>query len=457
MKKQILVSALMISLLLCACASSTPTAPNHETLPHTCTYPCEVCALCCDANCVKEACSQKCPGHKETAYAFSGKCYITTDTTSVDTGTVVYDIGPNIFVPGNLEDTTQTIVPIIEQVSGLQFEGAGYARDTFPDGKVHVTVTRDMLYNEASGSEVGNAYATALDHAYVSPGDLLIGHSYATIHELSHVLMYRQTEWDHSQLLNEGFAEYTTYLVLSELAQSDPESAMYFNPAAQCLHNMTIDNYQELYDQPLEYWFDHTFEYSGNGNYSIGFRFMAYLQDVYGDYSKWIPAFEELYSFRIHGAAYSGMTTAEDQITVLKTAYGDGVLANFYPWLEENTARFDTYSLTDFANLHNAANLYWYPNFNEITASKTALKRLEYADLYIDLTGLRLYLQDYKSMDISSLQLKTSSPVLVYLYREDGSYTTAVTKSPVSLEGIQYIKLVGHGKVSTLEIIGAMQ
>ncbi len=70
------------------------------------------------------------------------------------------------------------------------------------------------------------------------------------------------------------------------------------------------------------------------------------------------------------------------------------------------------------------------------------------------LETVRKYLSEYKGRDVSGLHLDCSEPVLVNLYRSDGSYTCQLVQSKVSLEGISYIKLVGEGKLTYLRIAG---
>jgi len=363
MRRMFLSYALVLVMILCTACGQVPepepiTEPEPVTLPvvatqpteHACDSICKLCGACTDAQCAETACSGKCPGvHREEVYQFPDGDYITDRAVSVDTGTLVFDIGKNVYVPGNLDGMAESLVIALEKVSGLDFDGAGYAQSAFSDGKVHVNVSRDLLYagipehswyTGLQTSEQGSAYASSGTHVALSPGDLFVGNSYAIAHELGHMLMYRQSEWAHSQLLDEGFAEYTTYLVLKELEETVPETAVYLEQSTYTITNVEIYDYGKLYEQPLEYWFENSFEYSGNGNYAVGFRFMNYLHDVYGDYSKWICAFEEMYSFRQRNG-YSDQSSVEQQIEVLKTAYGADVLDGFYPWLKENLARFD--------------------------------------------------------------------------------------------------------------------
>ena len=480
MKKRYFVGILAAMLLLCtACGHDgqmqettigTETVPVQETqtLPaHECSSKCETCYGCTDGACLEEPCAVKCTGvHKEEPYEFPTGDYFTEAPVSVDTGTLVFDIGTNVYVPAHLEDTAKTIVAAMEKVSGLDFDGLGnYARSAFSDGKVHVNVTRDSLYagNPAHAdwyqglqtSEVGNAYASAGEHAVVSPGDLFLGNSYAVIHELSHMLMWRQSEWSYSQLLNEGFAEYTTYLVLQELEQNAPNTAFYLDDSEHITYNMEIYDYEKLYEQPLEYWFENTFEYSGNSNYVIGFRFMAYLLDVYGDYSKWIPAFEEAYSYQTR-MSYSDVSDTEKQIQILKDVYGENVLDNFYPWLRKHPDQFDANRYFEPVDRTGADCVNWYPYYSSIE-TLARMDAMEYEDLYIHLGTLRQYISEYKQDDISELQLVTSAPVKVRLYQEDGTYTTVMSEQPIPLEGISYIKLVGQGKLGWLEAAGGFR
>ena len=449
---------------LCTDAACTDPACAEKCMGHhVCAASCPICSLCTDEACSEPVCREKCPGlHQEAVFEFSQGDYITTDTISIDTGTLVFDIGANIYVPGNMEETAQAMAAVMEQVSGLTFDENGYANSHYADGKVHVNVTRDALYagmdwyNGLASSEMGNAYADPRTHALLSPGDLFLGNSKAAVHELSHVLMFRQSEWSHSQLLNEGFAEYTTYLTMQELDNTNMEAGFYLDRPTQCLLDMSIYEYDKLFEHPLEYWFENTFEYSGNANYAIGFRFMAYLHEVYGDYSKWITAFEETYSYGTYAHGNSNSSAAR-QIEVLKATYGADVLDNFYPWLQSHLEQFDEMLYyTTYRDMTSVNGINLYPVYNAFEA-RVSLTTFTYSDLYINLETVRKYVGEYKGDDLSNLSLVASGPVEVNLYQADGSYTTVTTEAftAVSLEGIRYIKLVGTGTMNRLEISGS--
>lgn len=472
MKKAVLCCMLALILIFCCACGQVGIAPEPTAEPtqsHICTNLCEVCGICTDENCT-----------------IFREDYITTEPISVDTGTLVFDIGENVYVPGSLPEMGKIISAEMEKATGLNFDGAGYGRDYFPDGKVHVNISRDRLYvgkdwyTGLPTSEVGNAHADPVEHVFISPGEFLLGHGYAIVHELAHVLMFRQSEWSHSQLLNEGFAEYTTFLVLSDLEKTNPQAAFYLDESTNCVENMWIDDYDKLFERPIEYWFENTFEYAGNANYAVGFRFMAYLHEMYGDYGKWIPAFEQQYCYK-YSTVGSNTSTVERQIEVLKATYGEDVLDNFYPWLKENLERFEP----DIHYLHvrdltSAGEINWYPGFNA-HESVAEIDNLKYKDLYIDLEPMRKYLSEYKQHDSSDLLLVTSEPVEVSLHRADGTCTTVMTNSqkleePITiaqwsrecawsylytttdmvlpLDGISYIKLVGEGELELMQIIG---
>ena len=104
-------------------------------------------------------------------------------------------------------------------------------------------------------------------------------------------------------------------------------------------------------------------------------------------------------------------------------------------------------------------NIYpFYGAFEEVIFQEC----MQYDNLYINLEPARKYIEEYKGMDASELTLRVTNPyygwtenIRINLYRADGSYVQIITgDEPVSLEGISYIKLVGEGKLTRLEISG---
>lgn len=437
----------------------TEPAPVESTEPiPDCPEKCLICGLCTDEACGNPVSHERCPGHQEAPFSFPQGDYITTADISCDTGSIVFDIGQNIYVPGNLESVSEAPYSALESASNLNFDGNGYGREHFQDGRIHCLVSRDQLYvNEpwytgSRNSEVGAAFADSYFHAAIAPGDLYIVQPSSIAHELAHVLMFRQSEWSHCQLLDEGFAEYTAYKALLELEKTKPEAAFYLGGSEESIYNMAIYDYSKLYEHPIEYWFENTFEYSGNENYTIGFRFMAYLESVYGDYSKWISEFEQAYCLRTNRDS-SDADSVEHQLDALKTAYGDDVFDLFYPWLLDNEKQFNQPNYPLNIDLRCVDGINLYPTFCA-GESVVRIQKLQYSDLYINLETVRKYLSEYKSIDPSELKLVTSEPVVIYLYQADGAYTAVKTNVPIPLEGISYIKLVGEGALESLLVTG---
>ena len=231
MKKMALIM-LLVTMVVVNCACLSNDLDGSIDLPdlsytETCRYYCGLCDKCMDTSCTNSMCAEKCQGHTEEIKVFSDGDFITTEPISIDTGSAVIDIGANVYVRGDLAQRVEEIIAAIEKVSGLDFDGNGYGRDLYTDGKIHITANRDenQLY-----AELSTAYAGRSSHAFVSPGDLLICGGYAIVHELAHVLMFRQQGWFHSQLMDEGFAEYTTYLALKELQAADPSYQVSLSP-----------------------------------------------------------------------------------------------------------------------------------------------------------------------------------------------------------------------------------
>ena len=389
---------------------------------------------------------------------FSDGDFITTEAISIEAGDLVFDIEPGIYVPGNIEELALSLMAAVEKVSGLDFDGAGkgFCQSNFEDGKIHIRVTRDIIdipeNDPMKKSEVATAYAAEDEHVVIPPGDLLLGNSYAISHELGHMLNYRHTQWGHCRMLQEGFAEYTAYLTLKELEECDPVTAYYLEPSTYSLYCMVIDNYDLLYKYPIEYWFENEFSGSGNGLYSVGLRFMAYLHEVYGDYTKWMTEFESVHK------TYSPFNSeVKDQIQIFKKVYGDDVLDNFYPWLQEHQDMFGGHEIgrvyTDRTALE-SINL--YPEYNAIEYV-ARLDSVKYKDLYINLETTRKYINEYKQDDASDIYLVTRNELKLGLYQADGSYTfvTTMPMEPVPLDGISYFKLIGEGEVERLEIRGS--
>lgn len=451
----------MVSLAGCSTETKETVIVQTETgtqtpMPaHVCEKVCSVCGLCEDVTCTENACRDKCTGQSEKPEVVFND-YITTQDIELNLEKAVYHIGENVYVSGNLESNTNKAMNVIEQISGLSFEVNEYPSEEFTDGKTHIFINKDLLYSGAEwydgldSNEFGGAYEVN-GIVWAAPGDLLLGNSNTIIHELCHALMWRQSPWYHGTTLNEGFAEYTTYLVLQEMEEKYPELAVRFDESATSINNMFM-SYEELYEQPIEYWFENSYEYAGNGNYAVGFRFMAYLHDVYGDYTDWIVNFEKEYPFK-NKNQIDDESALEQRITILKQTYGEDVLDNFYSWLKEHVNDFEEQErkMIDISDLQE---INIYPRYDAIQ-QKLFLDYIKYNNLYINLEPAKKYIEEYKGMDASKLVLWMPEKMEVHLYHTDGRCTQTTTDgNSISLEGISGVKLVGEGTVERLEISG---
>jgi len=389
-----------------------------------------------------------CDLEREVALTFS-QGHITTSPETVETTACTFHIAENIYVPEYLTKLPAPITKSLEQVTGLSF----YAADSYLDGTVTVNVDRNSIYEQFPESELGQPFATADGNVYISPGNLFLYEDPTLVHELSHCLQYAQYPILFPTILAEGFAEYTTYNALIYLQENNPDINYYCGNPNYILYNLQCFDYDALYAQPLTYWFDNNFPQAMNGNYAIGFRFMAYLDAVYGDYTLWIKKFSSIYPEPVE----SQFVSSEDCISVLKTAYGDDVLDNFYPWLQENESLFawepwipygDT-AETSLFDLTATNSLILYPRFaagdNSIYATNLGFG-IKYHNLYCDLSEARKYLTEYKGQENTSFTIQFYDEVVINFYDTNGTLVKQESGYDFILdESISYFKLVGEG------------
>ncbi len=375
--------------------------------------------------------------------------HITTAPETIETTAFIFNIDENIYVPGYLTKVAAPVSQALEQVSGLSF----YATDSYLDETVPVNIDRDSIYEQFPESELGQPFATADGNIYIAPGNLFLYDDPTLVHELSHCLQYAQYPTLFPTILAEGFAEYTTYNALIYLQENNPDINYYCGNPNYILYNLQCFDYDALYAQPLTYWFDNPFPYAMNDNYAIGFRFMAYLHAVYGDYTLWLKEFSSIYPEPLE----SQFVSSEDCILVLKAAYGDDVLDNFYPWLQENENLFvwePFIPQTDIAetaifDLTATDALTIYPRFtaegNSILGVSPGFG-IKYLNLYFDLNEARKYLSEYKGRTDTTLTMLFDMPTTVNFYDENGTLLRQETGVQFILEeNVSYIKLVGEG------------
>ena len=250
----------------------------------------------------------------------------------------------------------------------------------------------------------------------------------------------------------EGISTYTTYKTQKYIAQYYPDLIPIVGTINQSIVNYSISNYSKLYEYPLEYWMENTFEFSGNTNYSIGFRFAWYLDEVYGDYTKWIFEYEKVNPYD-RANTKTNKLPIEEQIKAFKLAYGEDVFEGFYAWLKENEKLFKNNYPVD---LSVAEKIQFYPTcaYREIYYSFSGGS---YNDLYIGIDSGRYYLNEYKGKNTDEMALNIDPGIIVELYDGEGRLLRAESSQreiSIKLEGVSFIKLVGSGHFNRIDFLG---
>lgn len=389
--------------------------------------------------------------------------YITERKEFVDIGEVRILLDKDMYVPSYAGEYMQKLVDALEEVSGLSFFKA---KNNEYKITVNVEKTEPYEYDDfISEGELGSAWAALFEtkDLNISSGDLFLGMSEALAHEMSHTLHAAQNTRSFCQMLNEGFAEYNCYKAVQYLEKNAPEVAYALNWSGSSINNMDIPDPSTVYTQTVEYWMenDFPFEYSGNGPYSLGFRFMAYLEDVYGNYSEWLV---QSANVPCVGNDYP----VEDQIKILKAVYGEDVLDGFYPWLKKNEDRFTANYFPERTkpvyDMTGADSINLYPHFynwecpSELTLNPLTVK---YDNLYINMMEYKKYLSEYKgrSLDNLKLDIMWAEGGCVELFDNNGVSMGERTCEEgetlsVDLDGVGCILLKGEGSVYDFTVSG---
>ncbi len=377
--------------------------------------------------------------------------FITDDTTYINTGHVILVVEKGIFVPYNLIEKIENAFLAMESSAGI----------TFKNNYLTVFVETNPI-NENDESEFSGgayAYSDGSGIIYIASGDMPLGNSYTFLHEASHALLHSHTVKFSSQVTSEGFAQYNTYKCLKNLEADAPEIAYYYSTSTSASSDMSISDPSSVYTESIEYWMENGFpiEYSGNGSYSVGFRFMAYLDNVYGNFSSWIDLCNNAET------GFDHLLTVEQEVEILKAAYGDDVFDNFYPWLKKNEHLFEYY-ITDSPDydLTKADYVELYPFFMGFDCATTLVNGayISYDNLTVNLLETRKYLSEYKNRDLSSLKLRfiwgDGEQTIELFDLKGNSMGTVTEESEIPLKDVGKIVFVGKGTVRNVEIVGYM-
>ena len=197
-----------------------------------------------------------------------------------------------------------------------------------------------------------------------------------------------------------------------------------------------------------------TYDISANGKYSVGMRFMNYLDNVYGSHSKWIKYYESIDPYYANKYADQKIDINK-QYNVLKITYGNNVFNGFYNWLRNNEKKLyqdpisREYACYDLTKLqYTYLYPYFYNNGNRPTLNLFHV--ISYNNLYISIEETRNYLYNYKKKDVSNLRIIFQKEIEVSLYDSNDNLIMNKIDDEFSLVGVAYIKLVGEGKIGDI-------
>ena len=368
---------------------------------------------------------------------------ITTGETVLKTKHLRFEIPENVYIPENFVENVDVLTSAIENLSGMKFEG----NSNYSPELIKVTVKK-MTDTER---ELGGASAGP-DGVNMCSGDML--DLYTLVHECSHALQFNQSQWFYCTWAMEGISTYTTYKVQKYVEENYPNLVPSVGSVDQSFVNFTITDYEELHSHPMEYWVENTLKGSWNDNYPIGFRFMWYLEETYGEYTKWIYEYEKMNPY-YRSNDMGNVVKTEDQIQIFKTVYGENVFDEFYLWLKENQELFESGVVAD---LSRAEKIQVYPTCAYSGIFYSLGFGFRYQDLLVEIDPGREYLEKYKGKNTKDMVLYVDSGTALELYDAEGNLLKTVgteeSFEPIALEGVSSVKLVGSGTMSQFVIEG---
>ena len=366
---------------------------------------------------------------------------VTAEPTVITTDHLILDIPRQVYIPEHLRDTLNIVTAAMEEVSGLKF--AGNPQYTTGLWKVNVIKLEDR--DNEFFTPVADAHA-----AYVAPGHLVDMSD--MIHECVHGLHFSQSPWLRSLIADEGISTYTTYKVLAYIEEHYPELVPYVASVNQLFTNYMMEesDLEKLYEYPIEHWFETSFTYGCNNEYSVGFRFMWYLDDVYGNYTQWIIDYEKLHPYDPNVV---GELPVEEQLKAFRMTYGDDVFDGFYPWLKEHEDLFSERRI----DLTAAEQIQLYPLLYPIGMFYNTI-RCDYRDLYIEFETGKNYIDHYLGLSSDGMVLILMGNVVAELYDESGRLLRTEDAAngilSISLDEVGLIRLVGEGSIDVLRVTG---
>ena len=378
--------------------------------------------------------------------------YITKEQTRIETEYLIFDIEPNIYIVPGLAEKADAVFRAMEKVTGRSVKDGKYY-----NGKINVIVSRYESNNtkaENSGRTEGGE-----DTVWLAPSDLFIEDGYSFTHELGHAFNREFTGGFAGTVMDEGFAAYTELKIMDLLAEKNPNLGAMLGSSDKVRYNMTVDDYEVMYEKSVEYWIKHAdeaYDFCWNGAYGLGFRLMGYLEEKFGNYTSWFENYDEIAAARAKSSGLEQIDELEEKtianlaIRALKNTYGESVIDDFYAWMQENEyGRFDGDDYYEKSNSFAAVTEFTVYPFYWWADNKTKIpggEKTEYSDLKVNIAPAEYYLREYKGEDTSNLILNVSEGTTVELYDIDGKLIDTVKNTQIPLAGVAAVKLVGKGE-----------
>ncbi len=277
---------------------------------------------------------------------------------------VRYIVDEGLFIRFDEVELTDAISEVIENVTGLKYKN-----------KINIFVkanTPNVTYLN------GDIYLSGIDLVGIDP---MAGDMMTTVHELAHALYLQNGgNTDINELFVEGFATYTEVKAMDFVVENNIEQLKWLTDYFGYYLNMVITDANILTSEQLTYWMNNRYPACMNGNYGLGAAYMAYLDNVYGDYSSWIDKMG------------NGFLTSDEQISLVNSVYPQNTESMFYTWISEN---IDTYTPKGINVYECNAELlkllgdtYWYKNYNYSVENAYGIRfntELGYDETYIEM------------------------------------------------------------------------
>ena len=366
------------------------------------------------------------------------------------TNSVFYSFARPVYVVDGYVEKMQALYDAVETVTGLSFRKRVSKLD-MEEQLVWITLKNMFVEGAHEDADMGLDGAFPEDrNVNISQGSALLGHEDEPVAGLASVLQVDNAYHRFNGLYSAGFSAYTAYKVQKHLEENDPQLAMVSRDSTESWMNYYIHyGLDTLIQKPMDHWIrnsDSLWEFViGNGTTSVGFFYMMYLDEVYGDYCMWIPAYAENYK-----CAYSNQTQyIDDQIQVMLDVYGEGVFEDFYPWLEEKLQTTNAYD-QDYSWRKNYV---YYPCFAGYGYDPLMFDG-KYEDMCVSLAEYRNYMTEFKGYSLDTLALVNDRAVTVALYDQNGRFMRATAgdrteqgEYRINLENVYYVQFAGTGTV----------